>query len=136
MMTEPDTTPTSNPMPASPPSDQPQIVSGTVPGASLVALTDEHPGVVRAVPSSGFGLVEEAATTNTPAVTSQDVIVDHTGPELVAPVPPDPASILAAPALGTQIRASVSEPIIALSNVSVQYTNGVKALADIDLMIP
>ena len=199
MMTEPDTTPTSNPMPASPPSDQPQTVSGTVPGASLVALTDEHPGVVRAVPSSGFGLVEEATTINTPtvksqdvnidhtgpefvapapssgfglveevttintsAVTSQDVIVDHTGPELVAPAPPDPApvvavagtgidhtgpelvapappdpaSILAAPALGTQTRASVSEPIIALSNVSVQYTNGVKALADIDLMIP
>ena len=169
MMTEPDTTPTSNPMPASPPSDQPQTVSGTVPGASLVALTDEHPGVVRAVPSSGFGLVEEATTINTPTVKSQDVNIDHTGPEHVAPAPPnpasilaapapvvavaatgidhtgpelvpppppDPASILAAPALGTQTRASVSEPIIALSNVSVQYTNGVKALADIDLMIP
>ncbi len=140
-----------------------------MPSASLVALTDEHPGVVRAVPSSGFGLVEETTTTNTPTVKSQDVNIDHTGPELVAPAPPnpasilaapapvvaavatgidhtgpelvpppppDPASILAAPALGTQIRASVSEPIIALSNVSVQYTNGVKALADIDLMIP
>jgi cell division transport system ATP-binding protein len=43
---------------------------------------------------------------------------------------------LAAPAQGTQSKATISEPIIALSNVSVQYANGVKAVTDIDLMIP
>ena len=167
MMTEPETTPTSNPMPASPPSGQPQPAAGTMPGARLVALVNEEPEVIEPVSSSGFGLVDDSTAT-TVAVTKDATIdytgpglvpppppdpasilaapapvvaalatgIDHTGPELVPPPPPDPASILAAPGVGAQARATISEPIIALSNVSVQYTNGVKALSDIDLMIP
>ena len=167
MMTEPETTPTSNPMPASPPSGQPQPSAGTMPGARLVALVNEEPEVIEPVSSSGFGLVDDS--TATPVAVTKDATIDytgpglvpppppdpasilaapapvvaavatgidHTGPELVPPSPPDPASILAAPGVGAQARATISEPIIALSNVSVQYTNGVKALSDIDLMIP
>ena len=167
MMTEPDTTTTSNPMPASPPSGQPQPPAGTSPGVRLVALVNEEPEVNEPASSSGFGLVD--ASTATPAAVTQDATINYTGPELVPPPPPDPASILAAPAavvatvgssidhtgpalvpppppdpasilgapgIGAQARATISEPIIALSNVSVQYTNGVKALSDIDLMIP
>lgn len=167
MMTEPETTPTSNPMPASPPSGQPQPPAGTSPGVRLVALVNGEPEVNEPTSSSGFGLVD--ASTATPAGVTQDATINYTGPELVPPPPPDPASILAAPSaavvavgtsiehngpalvpppppdpasilaapgIGAQVRATISEPIIALSNVSVQYTNGVKALSDIDLMIP
>jgi cell division transport system ATP-binding protein len=167
MMTEPETTPTSNPMPASPPSGQPQPATGAMPGARLVALVNEEPEVIEPVSSSGFGLVDDSTATPVavpkvatiehtgpelvpppppdpasilaapaPVVAAVADGIEHTGPELVPPPPPDPASILAAPGIGAQASPTISEPIIALSNVSVQYTNGVKALSDIDLMIP
>lgn len=133
MMTEPETTPNQDPTTESSDSGEAQSLAAKQAAFGLVAPSPKEPDVPTGH-MSGFGLVDDGISS--PAVEIQSPVSEHDGPELVPPPPPDPGSLLAAPAPGTQAKSMVSEPIIALSNVSVQYANGVKALTDIDLMIP
>ena len=133
MMTEPETNPNPALTPESSNAGEAKTLAAKQAEFGLVAPSPEDQDVAP-VMTSGFGLVDDI--TSAPAAPVQSPVIEHDGPELVPPPPPDPASLLAAPAPGTQAKATVSEPIIALSNVSVQYANGVKALTDIDLMIP
>lgn len=132
-MTEPETSQNPDPMPDESSVRQPHNTPIAAEGFGLVAPeSDELP--VHTASSSGFGLVDDLPAQQ--PLSGSSAVIEHDGPELVPPPPPDPASLLAAPAPGTQTKATISEPIIALSNVSVQYANGVKAVTDIDLMIP
>jgi len=133
MMTEPETNQNPAATPESPKVGEAKTLAEKQAEFGLVAPAPEVQETSPVV-TSGFGLVDD--NTSPPDVGAQRSAIAHDGPELVPPPPPDPASLLAAPAPGTQAKTTVSEPIIALSNVSVQYANGVKALTDIDLMIP
>ena len=133
MMTEPETSQNPDSMPDASSTSQLNNTPVQSEGFGLVAPeSDVQPA--QTASASGFGLVDDASSSH--GVSATIAHHTHNGPELVPPPPPDPASLLAAPAQGTQSKATVSEPIIALSNVSVQYANGVKAVTDIDLMIP